>query len=63
MKQPIIGFAKDEADDWYAILACGHNRHMRHKPPWFNRPWIELVEGREHYLGTELKCLKCDQED
>jgi len=34
MKQPIIGYHKDEKDDWVAELRCGHNQHVRHNPPW-----------------------------
>ena len=34
MKQPIVGFHKDEEDDWVADLACGHTQHVRHNPPW-----------------------------
>ncbi|MCK5385658.1 MAG: DUF3565 domain-containing protein [Gammaproteobacteria bacterium] len=60
MKQKIVSFDKDEEGDWFALLGCGHSRHVRHNPPWFNRPWVEQVEGREKYLGTELNCKKCD---
>ena len=61
MNQKIIRFEKDEDDDWVAILSCGHSRHVRHKPPWFNRPWVESQAGREPFLGTELNCKKCDE--
>ncbi|MFK5915382.1 MAG: DUF3565 domain-containing protein [Woeseiaceae bacterium] len=60
IKQKIVGFDKDEFDDWMAILSCGHTRHVRHNPPWFNRPWVESAEGREEYLGKELNCKKCE---
>ncbi len=60
MKQKIVGFDKDEVGDWVALLACGHTRHVRHHPPWFNRPWVEQAEGRQRYLGTELECKKCE---
>ena len=26
--------------DWVAVLECGLGRHMRHKPPWEDRPWV-----------------------
>lgn len=61
MNQKIIRFEKDEEDDWVAVLGCGHSRHVRHNPPWFNRPWVEKKAGRERFLGTELKCKKCDE--
>jgi hypothetical protein len=61
MKQKIIDFGQDEVNDWYAVLACGHTRHVRHNPPWFNRPWVENAASRERCLGAELDCLKCEQ--
>jgi hypothetical protein len=61
MKQPIAGYHKDEHDDWVAELACGHFQHVRHKPPFFNRPWVESQEGRKRMLGEVLNCVKCDE--
>jgi hypothetical protein len=61
MKQPITGYHKDEEDDWVAQLACGHNQHVRHTPPWVNRPWVTTEEGRASMLGFELDCPKCDE--
>ena len=60
MKQVIAGFHKDEEDDWVAELSCGHFQHVRHKPPWISRPWVESAEGRDSKLGSELNCVKCD---
>ena len=61
MRQPIIGFHRDQEDDWVAELACGHGQHVRHKPPFINRPWVEDPEARRARLGTELECLKCER--
>jgi hypothetical protein len=61
MQQPIVGFHLDDAQDWVAELACGHDQHVRHNPPWFNRPWTQTHEGRQSALGMELDCRKCDQ--
>lgn len=61
MKQPIVGFHLDDAQDWVAELACGHNQHVRHKPPWFSRPWTQTQEGRDSALGWILECRKCDE--
>lgn len=61
MKQPITGYHRDEEDHWVAQLACGHNQHVRHQPPWVNRPWVESREGRQSMLGVELNCVKCDE--
>ena len=61
MKQRITGFHRDEAGDWVARLACGHNQHVRHQPPWTNRPWVVTAEGRERVRGQTLNCVKCDR--
>ena len=61
MDQPIVGFHLDEHGDWVAELACGHFQHVRHDPPWINRPWTQTAEGRQAALGQALACRKCDQ--
>jgi hypothetical protein len=60
MKHPIIGFHQDENGDWVARLACGHNQHVRHNPPWQNRPWVTKPLSREQHLGQMLECVKCN---
>ncbi len=61
MKSPITGYHRDEEDDWVAQLACGHNQHVRHRPPWINRPWVTTGQGRRKMLGHPLDCKKCDR--
>ena len=61
MDQPIASFHQDELGDWVARLACGHRQHVRHDPPWTNRPWVTTAEGRASKLGMALACRKCDQ--
>ena len=60
MQQSIVGFHKDELNDWVADLACGHTQHVRHNPPWQNRPWVEIAESRLEMLGSALDCKDCD---
>ena len=60
MKQPIVGFHRDAEAHWVAELACGHDRHVRHAPPWVNRPWVTTASGRKRALGMLLECRKCD---
>ncbi|RTE65573.1 DUF3565 domain-containing protein [Amphritea opalescens] len=60
MIQAITGFHKDEEDDWVAELQCGHFQHVRHKPPFINRPWVVTEAGRLGKLGACLQCKKCD---
>ena len=59
MKQHITGYHRDEEGHWVAELACGHNQHVRHDPPWVSRPWVTTPEGRARMLGHELQCRKC----
>lgn len=60
MNQPIARFHLDIENDWVAELACGHFQHVRHKPPWIQRPWVVTEEGRESMVGELLDCKKCD---
>jgi hypothetical protein len=62
MKQPIVGYHKDEEGHWVAELACGHGQHVRHDPPWQVREWVVTEEGRTSRLGIELECVRCDEE-
>lgn len=61
MRQGIVGYHRDEEQHWVTELACGHNQHVRHDPPWVNRPWVTTVAGRHAMLGFELDCKKCDR--
>lgn len=61
MRQPIADFTLDDAGDWVALLGCGHRQHVRHRPPFIQRPWVVTPEGRARHLGTQLECLKCDR--
>ena len=61
MKQKITGFHQDEENHWVAELACCHNQHVRHDPPWQNRPWVISEQGRESKISFELDCVKCDK--
>lgn len=61
MERRITGFHTDDEGHWVAELACGHDQHVRHDPPWQNRPWVTTPEGRLRHLGAVLACRKCDQ--
>lgn len=60
MEKKIVDFHVDEQGDWVADLECGHTQHVRHNPPWINRPWVLEEEGRKRSLGALLDCLKCN---
>jgi hypothetical protein len=61
MLRSITGYHLDEEGDWVAELACGHNQHVRHDPPWQIRLWVTTEYGRKAHLGRQLDCLKCDR--
>jgi hypothetical protein len=61
MQRAILGFHRDEQGDWVAHLACGHRRHVRHRPPFELRPWVIDAEGRRGRVGTPLECGLCDR--
>ncbi|WJG07772.1 DUF3565 domain-containing protein [Aliiglaciecola sp. LCG003] len=63
MQQSIIGYHQDDENHWVAQLECGHNQHVRHSPPWTNRPWVVTIEGRTAKLGYRLECIKCDRSE
>ncbi len=60
MQQKIVGFQQDGEGVWVAKLACHHNQHVRHDPPFVNRPWVLTEAGRQQFIGFELPCKKCD---
>ena len=62
MNRRIAGFHQDEERFWVAELECGHNQHVRHKPPMVHRPWVNDENGRKERLGTFLSCKACDSE-
>ena len=53
MQRAITGFATDAAGDPIALLSCGHPQHVRHRPPFFERPWVtsEAGAGSTFYFG------------
>lgn len=57
----ILRLRRDADGDWVADLGCGHSRHVRHDPPWTNRPWITTAPGRRACLGTLLHCGTCEK--
>lgn len=63
MQQAITGFHLDEENHWVAELACGHGQHVRHTPPWQNRPWVMTEPGRKEKLGMLLDCKKCEEKN
>jgi hypothetical protein len=61
VKQKIVGYFQEKKTVWVADLACGHHQHIRHNPPFVNRPWVLTKEGRDSFLGFELTCKECEE--
>lgn len=61
MQRPIIEFGIDDEGDPFARLDCGHRQHVRHNPPFTNRPWVMTDDGRRSKLGALLECVRCDR--
>jgi hypothetical protein len=60
VQRRIAGYHQDGEGHWVAELECGHAQHVRHDPPWQQRPWVVTEEGRRRFLGTPLNCPACD---
>lgn len=60
MKRRITGFYEDIEGYFVAMLECGHEQHVRHKPPMVERPWVTTQEGRDSKIGALLDCPFCD---
>lgn len=63
MRRAITGYLQDDDADWIALLCCGHRQHVRHKPPFFLRPWTQSEEGRRSMLGHALDCVLCERRE
>jgi len=61
VERQISGYHQDEAGDWVAELACGHDQHVRHRPPFQVRAWVLDPGERIGRLGTPLDCPLCDR--
>lgn len=59
LERAIVGFHLDEEGQWVADLVCGHTQHVRHDPPWQNRPWVVSKKGRAAFIGRRLMCTDC----
>jgi len=61
VRRRISGFHQDAEGDWVADLSCLHRQHVRHRPPFQDRPWVRTAKGRAARIGTDLNCPLCDR--
>ncbi len=55
----MVAFHADSEGEWVAELSCGHERHVRHRPPFEPRSWVLEAAGRAGRIGTPLACHLC----
>ena len=61
VRRTVEGFHRDGAGEWVAELSCLHGQHVRHRPPFQERPWVLTDEGRAARVGAQLECPACDR--
>ena len=64
MIREIRGFYRDEEGDWVAELDCLHRQHVRHRPPFQDRAWVNDDLAQQARTGAPIgrsvtapKCL------
>ena len=62
VERAIVGFERDEAGDWVALLDCGHRQHVRHRRPGMSVPGSSPSRGGRGGSGSPLECRACDEE-
>jgi tellurite resistance-related uncharacterized protein len=63
MQRRMTGFHQDHEAHWVAELECGHTQHVRHQPPFTQRPWVLTAEGRAGRMGQTLECVLCERRE
>lgn len=62
MERRIVRFRQDDEGGWIAELDCAHTQHVRHDPPWQERPWVIDAVLREARVGSLLECGRCTRD-
>jgi hypothetical protein len=50
----IVGFHMDVNRDWVADLECGHQKHVRHDPPYTEHHWVTTAQGRIEHRNSRV---------
>ena len=61
MIRTIVGFHPDGDDSWVAELSCSHSQHVRHRPPFSDRAWVQDPAGRAGRIGSPIECPLCQR--
>lgn len=58
IERHITGYRQD-GQHWNAVLSCGHEQGIRHRPPYRSNPWILSEAGRAGRIGARMACREC----
>jgi hypothetical protein len=61
VERVIRGFHQDADGEWVAELECGHVRHVRHRPPFQDWPWVHDDAARAARVGQTIECGRCEE--
>ena len=61
MERSIVSFRADQQGEWVAELSCGHDQHVRHRPPFQDRQWVVDKADRDGRVGAPLDCPLCER--
>lgn len=57
----IVGLVREGPDAVVLALDCGHRRHVRHRPPLSDAPWVRDEQAARSRVGQPIECLRCGQ--
>jgi tellurite methyltransferase len=55
----ISSWRREAADVVVLRLDCGHDRHVRHRPPLSSHVWVMDDATCEVRVGESIECLRC----
>ncbi|MEM9459869.1 MAG: DUF3565 domain-containing protein [Myxococcota bacterium] len=57
----IVALGREGPDAVVLELDCGHRRHVRHRPPLSDAPWVADEQAAWSRVGQSIECLRCEQ--
>ncbi len=55
----ISSWRRESSDAVIVRLECGHDRHVRERPPLSSHPWVLDDAACEARVGATIECLRC----
>ncbi len=59
MVRNIESWRRESAQAVIVRLGCGHQRHVRHRPPLDMHPWVPDDAGCAARVGEPIECVAC----